>query len=70
MVFLSFVKSHRDLSIALERLRDSYKELLVGKPVSDADGAVLMGVEITLREAKNVRELNLSLGTTTLSEHS
>jgi hypothetical protein len=55
---LGSLKSHRDLAIALERLRDSYKELLVGKPVSDAHRAVLMGVEVTLREAEIVRELN------------
>jgi hypothetical protein len=56
--FRGIVQSNHDLATALERLRDSYQELLVGRPVSNAHQAVLIGVEITLREAENVRELN------------
>ena len=56
--FRSIVQSNHDLATALERLRDSYQDLLVGRPISNAHQAVLIGVEITLRDAENVRELN------------
>jgi hypothetical protein len=56
--FRSIVQSNHDLANALERLRDSYRELLLGCPISNAHHAVLIGVEITLRDAENVRELN------------
>jgi hypothetical protein len=41
----------------LERLRDSYKSLLADKVLSEADQAVLLAVEITLRNARNARAL-------------
>jgi hypothetical protein len=56
--FRGIVQSNHDLATALERLRDSCQELLVGRPISNAHQAVLIGVEITLRDAENVRELN------------
>ena len=42
---------------ALERLRDSYKMLLADKVIGEADQAVLLAVEITLRNARNARAL-------------
>jgi hypothetical protein len=56
--FRGIVQSNHDLATALERLRDSYQDLLLGRPISNAHRAVLIGVEITLRNAENVRELN------------
>ncbi len=55
--FRGVMKSNHDLIFALERLRDSYKGLLGAKVASEADQAVLMAVEITLREARNARAL-------------
>jgi hypothetical protein len=55
--FLGVMQSNRDLITALERLRDSYKSLLADKVLSDADQAVLLAVEITLRNARNARAL-------------
>jgi hypothetical protein len=55
--FRGVMQSNHDLVSALERLRDSYKELLAEKPVTEADHAVLMAVEITLRNARNARAL-------------
>lgn len=54
--FRGVMQSNHDLIFALERLRDSYKQLLAEK-VSQADEAVLMAVEITLRNARNARAL-------------
>jgi hypothetical protein len=42
---------------ALERLRDSYKELLAQKTGKEDDHGVLMAVEITLKNARNARAL-------------
>jgi hypothetical protein len=55
--FRGVMKSNHDLVFALERLRDSYKQLLGGRAVSEANQAVLMAVEITLRDARNARAL-------------
>ena len=55
--FLGVMKSNHDLISALERLRDSYKILLADKVVGEADRAVLLAVEITLRNARNARAL-------------
>jgi hypothetical protein len=38
---------------ALERLRDSYGGLLAREPLMEVDQAVLMVVQLTLRQAKN-----------------
>ena len=54
--FRGVMQSNHDLIFALERLRDSYKQLLAEK-VTQADEAVLMAVEITLRKARNARAL-------------
>jgi hypothetical protein len=51
------MKSNHDLVFALERLRDSYKQLLGDRTVTEANQAVLMAVEITLRDARNARAL-------------
>jgi hypothetical protein len=55
--FRGVMQSNHDLMFALERLRDSYKKLLAEKAVTEADQAVLMAVEITLRNARNARAL-------------
>ena len=55
--FRGVMQSNHDLMSALERLRDSYKGLLVQKNITEADHAVLMAVEITLRNARNARAL-------------
>ena len=55
--FRGVMQSNHDLISALERLRDSYKGLLVQKSITEADHAVLMAVEITLRNARNARAL-------------
>ncbi len=38
---------------ALERLRDSYTELLAGEALMEVDQAVLMVVQLTLQQVKN-----------------
>jgi hypothetical protein len=55
--FRGVMKSNHDLVFALERLRDSYKQLLGERPVTEANRAVLLAVEITLRDARNARAL-------------
>jgi hypothetical protein len=55
--FRGVMKSNHDLVFALERLRDSYKQLMGEKTVTEANQAVLMAVEITLRDARNARAL-------------
>ena len=40
---------------ALERLRESYKGLLARESLTEADQAVLMAVEITLKQCKNAQ---------------
>lgn len=55
--FRGVMRSNHDLISALERLRDSYKGLLLQKSITEADEAVLMAVEITLRNARNARAL-------------
>jgi hypothetical protein len=55
--FRGVMKSNHDLVFALERLRDSYKQLLGDRTVTEANQAVLMAVEITLRDARNARAL-------------
>ena len=53
--FRGVMKSNHDLVFALERLRDSYRQLLGERAVTEANQAVLMAVEITLRDARNAR---------------
>jgi hypothetical protein len=55
--FRGVMQSNQDLMVALERLRDSYKGLLVGKPLTEADQAVLLAVQITLTNARNAQTL-------------
>jgi hypothetical protein len=55
--FRGVMKSNHDLVFALERLRDSYKQLLCDRPVTEANQAVLLAVEITLRDARSARAL-------------
>jgi hypothetical protein len=54
---LGIAQNNHDLVTALEGLRDSYKDLLSERPVSDAHQAVLLGVEFTLMGAKTIRLL-------------
>jgi hypothetical protein len=54
--FRGVIQSNHDLIAALERLRDSY-QLLMQKPASEADQAVLLAVEITLNRARNAQVL-------------
>jgi hypothetical protein len=54
--FRGVIQSNYDLVTALERLRDSY-ERQARKPLTEADRAVLMAVQVTLRNAKNARTL-------------
>jgi hypothetical protein len=54
--FRGVIQSNQDLIAALERLRDSY-QLLMQKPASEADQAVLLAVEITLNRARNAQVL-------------
>jgi hypothetical protein len=55
--FRGVMRSNHDLISALERLRDSYKGLLAHKTLTEADHAVLLAVEITIRDARNARAL-------------
>jgi hypothetical protein len=55
--FRGVIQSNQDLVTALERLRDSYQELLTEKPFSEADQAVLLAVQITLNNARKARLL-------------
>ena len=55
--FRGVMQSNHDLMSALERLRDSYKGLVAQRTVTEVDTAVLMAVEITLRNARNARAL-------------
>ena len=55
--FRGVMKSNHDLVFALERLRDSYKQLLGERTVTDTHQAALLAVEITLRDARNARAL-------------
>lgn len=55
--FRGVMKSNHDLVFALERLRDSYRQLLGERPITEANQAVLLAVEITLRDARNARAL-------------
>jgi hypothetical protein len=55
--FRGIIQSNNDLICALEQLRDSYRNLFAGKMLGEADQAVLLAVEITLRNAKNARVL-------------
>jgi len=55
--FRGVMKSNHDLVFALERLRDSYKQLMGDRPVTESNQAVLLAVEITLRDARNARAL-------------
>jgi hypothetical protein len=54
--FRGVIQSNHDLTTALERLRDSY-ERQAKKPLTEADRAVLLAVEITLKNAQNARVL-------------
>jgi hypothetical protein len=55
--FLGVMQSNHDLISALERLRDSYQRLLADKGLGESEQAVLLAVEITLRNARNARAL-------------
>lgn len=55
--FRGVIQSNSDLITALERLRDSYKVLIAGNAYTEADRAILMAVEITLKNARNARVL-------------
>ena len=55
--FRGVMKSNHDLVFALERLRDSYKQLMAERAVTETNQAVLLAVEITLRDARNARAL-------------
>jgi hypothetical protein len=54
--FRGVIQSNHELIAALERLRDSY-QLLMQKPASEAEQAVLLAVEITLSRARNAQVL-------------
>ena len=55
--FRGVIQSNKDLISALERLRDSYQELLAEKPMTEADQAALLAVQITLNNARNAQIL-------------
>jgi hypothetical protein len=55
--FRGVIQSNKDLISALERLRDSYQELLSEKPLTEADEAALLAVQITLNNARNAQIL-------------
>ena len=55
--FRGVIQSNKDLISALERLRDSHKQLLAEKPMTEADQAVLLAVQITLNNARNAQIL-------------
>jgi hypothetical protein len=50
------VQSNSELENALERLRISYKAMLAGKPLTDAD-EILMAVETALGSVEKTRNL-------------
>jgi hypothetical protein len=50
------VQSNSELENALERLRNSYKAMLAGKPLTDAD-EILMAVETALGSVEKTRNL-------------
>jgi hypothetical protein len=50
-------KSHKQLTTALQGLRTSYRGLLAGRPITDGERLLLLGVEDALRTAKNVRNM-------------
>jgi hypothetical protein len=50
------VQSNSDMENALERLRNSYKAMLAGKPLTDAD-EILMAVETALGSVEKTRNL-------------
>ncbi|HTZ60290.1 MAG TPA: hypothetical protein VMB49_19410 [Acidobacteriaceae bacterium] len=54
--FRGIIQTNHELIAALERLRDSYQGR-IQKPVSEADQAVLLAVEITLTRARNAQTL-------------
>ncbi len=54
--FRGVIQSNHELIATLERLRDSY-QLLMQKPASEAEQAVLLAVEITLSRARNAQVL-------------
>ena len=54
--FRGVMRSNHDLVFALEKLRDSYQELMLKRP-TESDDAVLKTVEVTLRNARNARAL-------------
>jgi hypothetical protein len=55
--FRGVIQSNHDLITALERLRDSYQGLLAEKPLTEADEAILLAVQITLNNARNAQSL-------------
>jgi hypothetical protein len=52
--FRGVIQSNRDLMTALERLSGQY-EKVAATPLSEADQAVLLGVQITLNEARKAQ---------------
>jgi hypothetical protein len=54
--FRGVIQSNRDLITALERLRDSYQNL-AEKPLTEADQAILLAAQITLKSARNAQIL-------------
>jgi hypothetical protein len=55
--FRGVIQSNKDLISALERLRDSHEALLAERPMTDADQAALLAVQITLNNARNAQIL-------------
>ena len=55
--FRGVIQSNKDLISALERLRDSHQLLLAERPLTEADQAVLLAVQITLNNARNAQIL-------------
>ena len=54
--FRGIIQSNEDLIAALEGLKDSY-QLLMHKPASEAERAVLLAVEKTLSRARDAQTL-------------
>ncbi len=55
--FRGVVQSNLDLMTALERLSDSYRTLLGDNALTERDQAVLLAVQITLKNARNAQSL-------------
>lgn len=55
--FRGVIRSNQDLITALERLVRSYKGRLGTQPLTEADRAILLAVEITLNNARSAQTL-------------